>query len=110
MKNVLKKYEGNDVNFFVTKSYVTAKFDYDREKPEFHIFYIKKNSNPEAYHEGYTNLKMRKMNRIEVEYFKENMKNYDVALKNTDGAVYHLRSKPFDKTQCPSYRQLSLNL
>jgi hypothetical protein len=117
MRNFLKKFEDNGDNFFVAKSYLTVGFEYDRKKPEFSIFYIKKNSSPDAYHREYKDLKVRKMNRKEIEYFKGRSDEY-LEIKVNDkgedfseeGTVYHLRSNPFDKTKCKTYRQFSLNL
>lgn len=109
-KNVLKKMEGNDVNFFVMRSFVYPIFETDRKKPEYHIFYIKKNSNPDAYYRGYMNLKIRRMNKKEILYFKNNVSSYYEDFKNEDGTVFNLKDKPFDKTQCPLYKQFVLNL
>ena len=110
MKNFLKRFEEGETEFFVMKSYITATFEVDRHKEEYHIFYIKPNSNPEAYCQGYMNLKMRRMNRKEVAHFLKNMKEYHPVLKNDDGIVYNLNKRPFDKSQCPTYRQYVLNL
>ena len=110
MKNVLKRLENNDdANFFVMKSFVTTVFESDRKKPEYHIFYIKKNSMPDAYFMNYRDLKSRRMNRIEVEHFLKNrhlytdqveyVKEHDIE----DGSIYNLKSKPFDKSQCVSF-------
>jgi hypothetical protein len=110
MKNFLKKFEEDDTQFFVMKSYVFALFEVDRSKPEYHIFYIKKNSNPDAYHKGYMNLKERKMNKKEIAYFKENQDKYNVDLWNEDGKVFNLKTKPFDKSLCPQYKQYVLSL
>ncbi len=110
MKNVLKKLENNDVPFFVMKSFVSATFETDIRKAQYHIYYIKKNSNPDAYHRGYMNLKIRKMNSMELKYFRENQHLYIEELRNNDGTVFNLKTKPFDKSQCPGYKQFSLNL
>lgn len=110
MKNFLKRFEQGDTDFFVMKSYITASFEVERKKEEYHIYYIKQNSNPEAYCEGYMNLKMRKMNRKEVAYFIENKRDYHPVLDTDDGAVFNLNSRPFDKSKCPTYRQYILSL
>jgi len=109
-KNLLKKWEEDDTQFFVARSYITAGFDTDRKKAEYHIYFIKKNSNPEAYHEGYMNLKIRRMNKKEVSHFRQHLDDYIDVLSNEDGTIYHLKAKPFDKSNCPKYEQLSLNL
>ena len=110
MKNFLKQFENDETEFFVMQSWITTIFDYDRKKEEYHIFFIKKNSNPDAYQQGYMNLKLRRMNRKEVAYFKENIELYNVELKNKDGTIYNYKDKPFDKSQCPKYKQFYLNL
>jgi len=110
MKNFLKKFENSDTDFFVMKSYITASFEVDRKKEEYHIYYIKQNSNPEAYCEGYMNLKVRRMNRKEVAYFQENIRDYHPVLVNDDGTVFNFNSRPFDKEKCPTYRQYMLSL
>jgi len=110
MKNFLQKIESNEVNFFVSKSYLTVLFDYDRQKPEYHIYYIKKNSSPDAYHQGYTNLKMKKMNRKELAYFLSNKEAYTEVISSDDGSIFNLKSKPFDKSLCPTHKQLMLSL
>jgi hypothetical protein len=110
MKNVLRRFENDDTQFFVMKSYVSAAFETDRKKNEYHIFFIKKNSNPDAYHKGYMNLKIRKMNKKEIKYFLSKQEEYVVDLCNHDGVVYNLKSKPFDKSQCPRYKQFMLSL
>lgn len=110
MKNFLKRFEDDDTQFFVMKSYVFASFEIDRKKPEYYIFYIKKNSNPDAYYKGYMNLKERRMNKKEIEYFLSNQDKYDTVLWSEDGKVFNLKGRPFDKSQCPQYKQYMLNL
>jgi hypothetical protein len=111
MKNMLKKFEEDDTQFFVIKSFVYALFETDRRKPEFHIFFVKKNSNPDAYYKGYMNLKERKMNKKEIEYFKKNQEEkYDTVLWSEDGKVFNLKTKPFDTELCPKYKQFMLEL
>lgn len=111
MKNFLKKFEEDNTQFFVMKSYVFAAFESERKKEEYHIFFIKKNSNPDAYYKGYVNLKERRMNSMEIEYFKKVVdEKYSVEMWNNDGKIYNLKSKPFDRSQCPPYRQYILNL
>jgi hypothetical protein len=110
MKNLLKDFEEGETEFFVTKSYIYASFETDRKKEEYHIFYIKKNSNPEAYFQGYMNLKMRRMNKKEAAYFKSVKKNYDHQLTSDDGVVYNLKSRPFKKSQCQTHKQYILSL
>jgi hypothetical protein len=110
MKNMLKKFEEDDTQFFIIKSFVFAIFEVDRKKPEYHIFYIKQNSSPEAYCQGYMNLKERKMNKKEVKYFKESIEKYDPVIWGDDGKVFNLKSKPFDKSLCPQYKQYMLSL
>ena len=110
MKNLLKKFEETDVKFFVMKSYITAAFESDRKKPEYNIFFIKPNSIPDAYYLGYRDLKIRKMNRKEIEHFKRNIDNYNIKLKNEDGTVYNLKDRDFDKEHCTKFRQYSLFL
>lgn len=110
MKNFLKRFEDGDTEFFVMQSWISPIFEHDRKKEEYHIFFIKKNSNPEAYQQGYMNLKLRRMNRKEVAYFKENIQEYQVDLQNEDGTIYNYKDKPFDKSQCPKYKQFFLNL
>lgn len=111
MKNILKKFEEDGTQFFVMKSYLYATFETDRKKEEYHIFYIKKNSNPDAYYGGYMNLKERKMNKKEIAYFKKHVdEKYDVDLWNKDGKVFNLKGRPFDKSQCPIYKQYMLSL
>lgn len=110
MKNFLKEFEDGDTEFFVTKSYIYAAFETERKKEEHHIFYIKKNSNPEAYFQGYMNLKMRRMNKKEVAYFKSVKSNYNSQLRNEDGIVFNLKSRPFKKSQCQTHKQYLLNL
>jgi hypothetical protein len=110
MKNFLKRFEDGETQFFVMKSYITATFEVERKKEEYHIFFIKKNSNPDAYCQGYMNLKTRRMNRKEVKYFLNNKSNYHPVLDADDGTVYNLNSRPFDKSQCPTYRQFVLSL
>lgn len=110
MKNILKKFEQDDTEFFVSKSFVFASFETDIKKAKYDIYYIKKNSNPDAYHLGYMNLKIRNMNKMEIKYFKENMNLYREKLSNEDGTIFNLKTKPFDTGQCPQYKQLTLNL
>jgi hypothetical protein len=38
------------------------------------------------------NLKLRRMNRKEVAYFKENIQAYQVDLQNEDGTIYSTSS------------------
>ena len=110
MKNVLKKFEKGNTQFFIMKSFVYAVFEIDRKSPEYHIFYIKQNSIPEAYCQGYMNLKERKMNRKEIKYFKDNLHNYETVVWNEDGKVFNLKTRPFDTSQCPLYKQYMLSL
>lgn len=110
MKNFLKRFEENDTHFFVMKSYLYPIFEVDRKKEEFHIFFIKNNSSPDAYFEGYKDLKVRRMNKLEVKYFKANYENYKREMSNEDGVVFNFKTKPFDKKLCPTYRQYVLNL
>lgn len=109
-KNILKRMEEDDTQFFVMKSFVYAKFETDMRMPEYGIFYIKKNSNPDAYHRGYMNLKFRKMNKKEITHFRKNIDKYTEDLRNEDGTVFNLKTKPFDKTICQKYQQFSLKL
>lgn len=107
-KNLLKKWEEDDTTqFFIAKSYVTASFDDERKKPEYAIMYIKKNSNPDAYFMGYMNLKLRNMNKKEINHFRKNLDNYKEVMRSEDGVIYHLKAKPFDKSQCPRCEQLA---
>ena len=110
MKNVLRGMEKDDTSFFVMKSYITAAFEIERKKSEYHIFYIKYNSNPDAYYQGYMNLKMRKMNKKEVSYFKKNTGKYIEVMDNDDGTVYNLKGRMFDPLDCRKYKQYLLNL
>lgn len=110
MKNALKKFENNDTEFFVMRSFITAAFEIDLKKAEYHIYYIKKNSNPDAYHKGYMNLKIRRMNRLEVEHFRKMIDSYKEVLINEDGTVFNFKKKPFDTNQCPGYKQFILSL
>jgi hypothetical protein len=111
MKNYLEKFEQNrNQEFFIMKSYVFATFEIDRKKSEYHIFYIKPNSNPEAYQEGYKDLKVRRMNKKEIKYLKSHLDKYKMVLSNEDGSVYNLIGRPFDKTRCQKYKQFMLNL
>lgn len=110
MKNFLKRFEEDDTEFFVMQSWLTPIFEHNRKKEEYLIYFIKKNSNPEAYQQGYMNLKLRHMNRKEVQYFKQVIKNYEVTLENEDGKIYNHKDKPFDQSQCPKYKQFYLNL
>lgn len=113
MKNTLKKYEEDEEQqFFVMKCYMyMIHMEDERKKAEYHLFFIKKNSNPDAYHKGYVNLKHKPLNRMEVAYFKDTMdKNYDNVLENEHGTIYNLKGRPFDKSKCPTYKQMVLNL
>lgn len=110
MKNSLKKLEDSEVDFFVMRSFLSPAFEFDKKKAVYHMYYIKKNSNPDAYHKGYMNLKMRQMNRMEVSYFRENMQSYHEALKKEDGTIFNLNGRKFDRSICPTYKQYVLSL
>jgi hypothetical protein len=110
MKNFLKRFEESDSEFFVMKSYITASFEVDRKKEEYHIYYVKNNSNPEAYCQGYMNLKERRMNKKEIRYFKENIEEYTIVMNTGDGSIFNFKKKPFDKSKCPTYKQYILSL
>jgi hypothetical protein len=111
MKNQLKKFEESETKFFVMKSYITAKFETDQKKAEYDIFFIKENSMPDSYFLGYRNLKRRKMNRKEIAYFLDvKGEKYKEVIDNEDGTIYNLKSRPFDKKDCPKFKQYALNL
>lgn len=110
MNNVLKKYEKGTTQFFIVKSFIYASFEIDRKSPQYHIFYIKKNSIPDAYCQGYINLKERKMNKIEIKHFKDNLENYETVIWNEDGKIFNFKAKPFDTSLCPGYKQYLLSL
>lgn len=110
MKNILKKFEKDDTQYFIAKSFLYPIFESDRRKNEYHIYFMKQNSNPDAYHKGYMNLKHRKMNRLEREHFKENFDKYDKVLQNDDGSIYNLKTKPYDVSITPRFKQYVLSL
>lgn len=110
MKNFLKKLEDSEVDFFVMRSFLSPAFEFDKKKPVYHIYYIKKNSSPDAYHKGYMNLKIRAMNRMEASYFREHLHLYDEVMKNDDGTVFNFKTRKFDRALCPTYKQYVLSL
>lgn len=96
--NKLSQVIKNETPHFITKSYVKARFDYDRYKVEYHIYWY--NSKNPMFKDSprYKFLSYKLMNKKELKYFEDILEEYTEMVNNKYGIVWENKKLGFDKT------------
>lgn len=99
MKNLLLELEENNVEHFIMRSYVTADFEEEENRTEYHVYHkivgdVGKWSvkDPE-----YPYLKFKKLQRKEIKYFRQNIAKYRMEMECCHGVIFHHRKIGFVK-------------
>jgi len=95
--NKLKEVIKNETPHFIIKSYISAAFDYQRTKSEYHLYWYNKNAKVEV-DKLYINMSNKLMNPKEVKFFKSIISQYNVDIESEDGMIWSNKKLGFDKT------------
>lgn len=102
--NKLRDVIKNETQHFVIKSYITAAFETERKKTEFHLYWYNRNSSYEIEFGSYHSMSFKKMNKKELALFHSIMHNYSIEIDGQDGTVWHHREIGFNKELVKSYQ------
>jgi hypothetical protein len=96
--NKLSQVIKNETPHFITKSFVKPRFDYDRHKTEYHIYWY--NSKNPMFKDSprYKYLSYKIMNKREKKYFEDILEQYTEVANNKYGKVWENKKLGFDKT------------
>ena len=96
--NKLSQVIKNETPHFITKSFVKPKFDYDRHKTEYHIYWY--NSKNPIFKDSprYKFLSYKIMNKKERKYFEDILEQYTEVTNNKYGKVWENKKQGNDKT------------
>lgn len=96
--NKLKQVIDNETQHFIVKSYITAKFDYDRAKPEYHLYWY--NDKKGVYEDipKYQYLSFKELNKKEKKYFDSIRDEYFLAKETKDGCVWENKKLGFNRS------------
>lgn len=96
--NKLKQVIENKTQHFVIKSFMTSSFEYNRKKPEYHLYWYNKNGGIDPETMRYRNMSNKKMNSKEVAFFKSILSEYDTEIDTKDGSVWKHNQIGFNKS------------
>lgn len=97
--NKLQEVLNNKTEHFIIKSFVRAAFEYDREIPEYWIYWYNPNKGPDIENPQYRFLSNKKMNKKEVRLFYDILTSYIPVIHNKDGNVWHHKDIGFSKNK-----------
>ncbi len=93
---------------FILRSFVSAKFDCDMSRSEYHIYWYNKNKGLDKEIGMYKCLEVKKMNKKEVRLFYDKLTSYSKVVNNKYGDVWQHKYIGFDKTLVKIKPQLRL--
>lgn len=105
--NKLKEVIENGTKHFITKSFVTAIFDYDHYSSEYHLYWHNENKSVFEDMNCYKQMSFKLLNNREKKYFKSIQEEYNKVVENQYGSVWENKKLGFDKTLV-LIKQLSL--
>ena len=110
MKNLLIQLEEFSIEHFITKSYITADFETDECRNEYHIYHkchesIGKWSDRSI---DYPYLKSKPFSSHELRWFRKNIDRYKLELSNIEGNIWINKSIGFKKNPKRKSNQISL--
>ena len=111
VKNLLLELESYSIEHFITKSYITAGFEQEEFRVEYHIYHklhpeIGKWNDKEM---AYPNLRFKPLSKHELNYFRNNLKKYTLDQENQYGEIWINKSIGFSKRNRKS-QQVQLKL
>ena len=95
--NKLKQVLENNTQHFVIKSFLTTTFEYDRKEPEHHLYWVNLNKGVDEETMRYKHLSNKKMNSKELQFFYDNIHNYNEEIQQDSGSVWEHKTLGFDK-------------
>lgn len=103
VKNLLIELEQATVEHFITKSYITADFEEEEYRVEYHIYHkfhptVGKWSDKCT---EYPFLKCKPLSRKEVQWFRNNIEKYKIDQDNPDGTIWIHKKVGFSAKQQP---------
>ena len=96
--NKLSQVIKNETPHFITKSFVKPRFDYDRHKTEYHIYWYNSKNPMFKDTPRYKYLSYKIMNKREKKYFEDILEQYTEVANNQYGKVWENKKLGFDKT------------
>jgi hypothetical protein len=96
--NKLNQVIENGTHHFISKSYVSAKFDHDRKKSEYYLYWVNLKKGVFESDSKYHRMSCKPMNAKEKKYFKSILDEYRETLNNRHGVVWENKKLGFDKT------------
>lgn len=109
VKNKLKQVIENGTQHFIIKSYLTSKFEYDRKIPLYHIYWFNANKGVCEDFPIYKCMSNKRMNRKELRYFFDIIREYDQKIDSIDGSIWEHKEIGFDKDKVRN-RQTMMDL
>jgi len=88
----------NGTHHFVSKSYVSTKFDHDRRKPEYYLYWVNLKKGVFESDPKYHRMSCKPMNTKEKKYFKSILSEYREAVNNKYGVIWENKQLGFDKS------------
>lgn len=79
------------------KCYITAAFDFERKKSEYHLFWYNENRGVDEESMMYKNLSSKRMGKKEISYFKSIENLYSKNMDGDDGAIWEHKEIGFNK-------------
>lgn len=107
--NKLKQVLLNNTQHFIMKSFLSAKFEYDRQVSEYHLYWYNSKKGIFESDPRYKCLSNKQMNKREVAYFLSIMKDYKESQNNSDGIVWENKKLGFNKSKV-KVQQLTMEL
>lgn len=96
--NKLKQVIDNGTQHFVSKSFITAAFDYDHYITEYHLYWYNENKGVFEDMHRYQQMSFKQLNSKEKKYFKLIQDDYSKTIDNKYGCVWENKKLGFNKT------------
>jgi hypothetical protein len=98
-KNKIEQVIDDNTFHLITKSYISANFESERRKTEYHVYWVNENRGENEDLEGFKNLSNRKLNKNELKFFFNNIHLYELKEDNKYGCIWENKKIGFDKNK-----------
>ena len=97
--NKLKQVIDNKTDHFITKSFVSAAFEHERRKTEYHLYWY--NAKKGIYNDfhRYQCLSHKLLNKREMKLFLQILNQYNKEIDSEDGIIWVNKEIGFDKSK-----------
>jgi hypothetical protein len=95
--NKLKQVINNNTQHFVSRSFISASFEYDRKVYEYHLYWYNANKGKFEDMHCYKSMSFKLLNNKEIKYFKSIIDEYDKVVDNRYGCIWENKELGFNK-------------